>query len=94
MSRSVRINDALYQEARAHAHTERRTIARQLEFWAKMGKAALDNPELPTEVVKDLLIARAEGHSLTTSFTPEGWSDWRLGSISRAIRHNDSDMSK
>jgi hypothetical protein len=59
-----------------------------------MGKAALDNPELPTEVVKDLLIARAEGHSLTTSFTPEGWSDWRLGSISQAIRRYDSDMSK
>ena len=94
MSRSVRINDALYQEARAHALNERRTIARQFEFLAKMGKAALDHPELPTEFVKDLLIARAEGHSLATSFTPEGWSDWRFGSISQAIRRNDSDMSK
>ncbi len=72
MSRSVRVNDALYQEARAHAHAERRTIARQLEFWVRIGKVALDNPDLPTEFVKDLLIARAEGRSLTKPFTPEG----------------------
>lgn len=72
MSRSVRINAALYREARAHAHAERRTIARQLEFWVRMGKAALDNPDLSTEFVKDLLIARAEGRSLTKPFTPEG----------------------
>ena len=72
MSRSVRVNDALYREARAHAHAERRTIARQLEFWVRMGKAALDNPDLPTEFVKKLLIARAEGRSLTKPFTPEG----------------------
>ena len=71
MGRPVRINDVLYREARAHAHAERRTIARQLEFWARMGKAALDNPDLPTEFVKDLLIARAEGQHLATQFTPE-----------------------
>jgi len=71
MGRPVRINDLLYREARAHAHAERRTIARQLEFWARMGKAALDNPDLPTEFVKDLLIARAEGKHLAIHFTPE-----------------------
>jgi hypothetical protein len=36
-----------------------------------MGKAALDNPDLPTEFIKDLLIARAEGPHLATQFTPE-----------------------
>jgi hypothetical protein len=71
----VRIDDALYNEARAHAHAERRTIAGQLEFWAMVGKAALDNPDLPIEFVKDLLIARAEGQSLATPFIPESTSD-------------------
>ena len=71
MGRLVRINDLLYREAQAQAHAERRTIARQLEFWARMGKAALDNPDLPTEFVKDLLIARAEGKHLAIHFTPE-----------------------
>lgn len=27
-------------------HAERRTIAGQVEFWAMVGKAALDNPDL------------------------------------------------
>jgi hypothetical protein len=75
MGMPVRIDDALYNEARAHAHAERRTIARQLEFWVRMGKASLDNPDLPIEFVKDLLIARAEGQSLATPFIPESTSD-------------------
>jgi len=75
MGRTVRINDALYREVRERAHAERRTIARQLEFWIRMGKASLDNPDLPIEFVKDLLIARAEGQSLATPFIPESTSD-------------------
>ena len=75
MGMPVRIDDALYNEARAHAHAERRTIAGQLEFWAMVSKAALDNPDLPIEFVKDLLIARAEGQSLATPFIPESTSD-------------------
>jgi hypothetical protein len=75
MGMPVRIDDALYNDARAHAHAERRTIAGQLEFWAMVGKAALDNPDLPIEFVRDLLIARAEGQSLATPFIPESTSD-------------------
>ena len=68
----VRIDDALYDQARAQAQAERRTIAGQIEFWALVGKTALDNPDLPIDFVRDLLIARAEGPSLATPFVPEG----------------------
>lgn len=72
MGMPVRIDDALYDQARAQAHAERRTIAGQIEFWALVGRTALDNPDLPIDFVRDLLIARAEGPSLTTAFVPEG----------------------
>ncbi|UOD50319.1 ParD-like family protein [Orrella daihaiensis] len=72
MSMPVRIDDQLYEQAKAHAHAERRTIAGQLEFWALVGKAALDNPDLPIEFVRDLLIARAEGSTLATEFVSQG----------------------
>jgi hypothetical protein len=72
MGMPVRIDDYLYEQAKAHAHAERRTIAGQVEFWALVGKAALDNPDLPIDFVRDLLIARAEGRSLATPFTPKG----------------------
>ncbi len=74
MGRLVRINDALYKEVQTRACAERRTIARQLEFLARMGKAALDNPDLPTEFVKELLISRAEGQKVAKPFLPAGAS--------------------
>jgi hypothetical protein len=68
MGMPVRIDDALYEQAKLHATAERRTIAGQLEFWALVGKAALDNPDLPIDFVRDLLVAKAEGKSLATPF--------------------------
>lgn len=68
----VRIDDALYKQARAQAQAERRTIAGQIEFWAIVGRTALDNPDLPIDFVRDLLIAKAEGQTLATPFVPEG----------------------
>jgi len=70
MAMPVRISNDLYQSARAQAQAERRTIAGQVEFWAQVGKTALDNPDLPIDFVRDLLIARAEGQKLATPFVP------------------------
>lgn len=72
MGMPVRIDDLLYEDARSHAKSECRTIAGQIEFWARVGKAALDNPDLPIDLVRDLLIARAEGRDRATPFVPEG----------------------
>ena len=75
MGMPVRIDDTLYEQARAQAQAERRTIAGPIEFWAMVGKAALDNPDLPIDFVRELLIARAEGPTLATPFVPEGKRD-------------------
>ena len=72
MGMPVRIDALLYEDAKRHAKAECRTIAGQIEFWAKIGKAALDNPDLPVDFVRDLLIARAEGRNQATPFVPEG----------------------
>ena len=68
----VRIDGDLYDLAKSHASAERRTIAGQIEFWALIGKAALDNPDLPIDFVRDLLVAKAESKSLATPFIPQG----------------------
>jgi hypothetical protein len=72
MGMPVRIDDALYDQARAQAQADRRTIAGQIEFWAIVGRTALDNPDLPIDFVRDLIMARAEGPVLVTAFIPEG----------------------
>ena len=68
----VRIDSDLYDIATSQANAERRTIAGQIEFWALIGKTALDNPDLPIDFVRDLLVAKAEAKSLATPFVPQG----------------------
>jgi len=68
MSMPVRIDDRLYEEAKSVSKGECRTISGQLEFWAKVGKAALDNPDLPIEFVRDLMLAKAEDRKSLSKF--------------------------
>ncbi|MFZ2738126.1 MAG: ParD-like family protein [Burkholderiaceae bacterium] len=56
----VRIDDQLYQLARAESVIEHRTIAGQIEYWAMLGRAALDNPDLPVSFIAQSLAAMAE----------------------------------
>ncbi|AVR87897.1 TA system antitoxin ParD family protein [Thauera aromatica] len=60
MSVSIRIDDALYESARVRAKAEMRSIPQQVAYWAKVGRAALDNPDLPIEFVRDTLQAMEE----------------------------------
>ncbi|MFY9261239.1 MAG: ParD-like family protein [Gallionella sp.] len=70
MGMPVRIEDTLYQQAKTEAQIEHRTIAGQIEYWASVGRAALDNPDLPISFVVDALAALREPHELATPFVP------------------------
>ena len=67
---SIRIDQSLYNQAKADAATEHRTIAGQIEFWAKVGRAALDNPDLPVSFVAESLASMAEPREEATPFVP------------------------
>jgi hypothetical protein len=67
----IRINEAIYNEAKQVASAEFRSIPNQIEFWARIGKCALDNPDLPIEFVKDLLISKNTDRSLAEPFNFE-----------------------
>jgi len=67
---SIRIDQSLYNQAKADAAAEHRTIAGQIEFWAKVGRAALDNPDLPVSFVAESLASMAEPREDTTPFVP------------------------
>lgn len=55
MSMPVRIEPDLYNRAKKEAAVEHRTIAGQIEFWAQVGRACIDNPDLPVNFVIDTL---------------------------------------
>lgn len=57
---SIRLDESLVMQAKAVGSVESRSAAKQIEYWAKIGKAMADNPELSYEFVRDALIAQAE----------------------------------
>jgi hypothetical protein len=69
-STSIRIDQKLYDQARSEALAEHRTIAGQVEYWAKIGRAALDNPDLPVSFIAESLASMAEPREETTAFVP------------------------
>lgn len=69
-STSIRIDQKLYDQARNEALAEHRTIAGQVEYWAKVGRAALDNPDLPVSFIVESLASMAEPRQEATPFVP------------------------
>jgi hypothetical protein len=64
----IRIDAYIYEEAKKVARAECRSIPNQIEFWAKIGKCALDNPDLPIEFVKELFFAKNQDRALAETF--------------------------
>ena len=64
----IRIDELIYNEAKKVARSEFRSIPHQIEFWANLGKCALDNPDLPIEFIKDVLMSKRQDRSLAEPF--------------------------
>lgn len=71
---SVRMDDDLVGAARAAAKAEFRTVQGQIEFWAKVGRAALDNPDLPASFIAESLMSMSELREDAKPFLPRSRS--------------------
>jgi len=60
MSTTVRVSEELLKDARKYSKIDHRSLAGQIEHWAKIGKCAEENPELTYEMIKDILVGLAE----------------------------------
>jgi len=69
-STSIRINHDLYEQAKQDAIQEHRSIAGQIEFWARVGRAALDNPDLPVSFIAESLTSLSEPREQSMLFVP------------------------
>ncbi|MFK5924646.1 MAG: hypothetical protein QM496_20915 [Verrucomicrobiota bacterium] len=63
MSIAVRISSALANKARNRSKVLHRSVAAQIEYWAKMGEILEDNPELSFAFVQEILISREEAEN-------------------------------
>ncbi len=57
---SIRLDQSLVEKAAIMGKAFSRSTAKQIEYWAKIGKMMEDNPDLPYEFVKQALISKAE----------------------------------
>jgi len=57
---TVKLSDQLVNEAKRYAAVYSRSVPKQIEHWARMGKIAQENPDLSYEFIEQLLIARQE----------------------------------
>ena len=71
----IRIDELIYNEAKKVARSEFRSSPHQIEFWASLGKCALDNPELPIEFIKETIMSKRQDRSVAEPFHFEVDSD-------------------
>jgi len=60
MSTTIEISDSLVDEAKMLSKAENRSITSQIEYWAKIGKIAEENPTLPFKLIKEILLGLEE----------------------------------
>ncbi len=60
MAKVIKLSDDLVNDATVHAKAQHRTPPRQIEYWARIGKIAEENPDLPLGFVKDVLVGLEE----------------------------------
>jgi len=60
MATAVKVSDELIAKARIRSKIFKRSIAGQIEFWAKMGELAEENPDLPLSLIQDILLGKEQ----------------------------------
>ncbi len=60
MATAVKLSEAIVSDAKIISKAFNRSVAGQIEYWAKIGKIAEENPELTYEFIKDMLVSQQE----------------------------------
>jgi len=60
MASSVRFDDVFITDAKVYAEAENRSVPKQIEYWSKIGRIMIDNPDLSYSFVHESLLAKEE----------------------------------
>lgn len=60
MATAVKLSEDIVSDAKIMSKALNRSIAGQIEHWAKIGRLAEENPDLTYEFIKNILIAKQE----------------------------------
>jgi len=60
MATAVKVSDELFTKAKIKSKIFKRSIAGQIEYWAKIGQMVEENPDLPLPFIQDILVGREQ----------------------------------
>lgn len=60
MSTAIRLPDDLVEKAKKYASIHCRTVPKQIEYWAFLGRIADENPDLPLAFIKEVLMVLSD----------------------------------
>ncbi len=60
MAVALKLSEQLIEDAKPHAAAEHRSVPKQIEYWARIGKAVLENPDVPLRLIQDTMLSREE----------------------------------
>ena len=63
MAKAVKLSEHIVSEAKIISKVFNRSIAGQIEYWAKIGKIVEENPDLTYEFIKEVLISQQEARA-------------------------------
>ena len=71
---AIKLNQDIVKSAQKVGLVEHRSAPKQLEYWAHIGRIAIENPQLPYSIIHDLLLGRnqAEAGELENYIFGEG----------------------
>lgn len=59
-STAVKIDSDIVDQAKIYGKAESRSATKQVEYWARIGKIAQDNPDLTYEDITEILLGMAQ----------------------------------
>jgi hypothetical protein len=59
-SRAIKLSGDIIAEANKYAAVYSRSVPKQIEHWAKIGRIAEENPDLPYNFIRDILVSLEE----------------------------------
>ena len=57
---AIKLSDLLIEDAKSYAQAMHRSVPKQIEYWARLGKVAEENPDLPINMLLDMLVSIEE----------------------------------
>ena len=60
MATTIKLSDEIVDSAKLHGAAVSRSTPKQIEWWARIGKIAEENPDLPYNFIQEILISDEE----------------------------------